>query len=155
MLSESDWDELEVFLNSVENLFGKRLNAYVSISIVFAVILTTISVILTDADTSAYKTSENFDNQITTGSSGIKWNNENIGGNNSGKLKLQSKTSDTKYRVLVPDLLVTPGENYEVIFDYYSESFDGTLEFGVNTAKPKNVWENAATITARSLRLFI
>lgn len=121
----------------------KRINAYVSISIVFAVILTTISVILTDADTSAYKTSENFDNQITTGSSGIKWNNENIGGNNSGKLKLQSKTSDTKYRVLVPDLLVTPGENYEVIFDYYSESFDGTLEFGVNTAKPKNVWENA------------
>ena len=25
VLSESDWDELEVFLNSVENLFGKRL----------------------------------------------------------------------------------------------------------------------------------
>lgn len=25
VLSESDWDELEVFLNSVEKLFGKRL----------------------------------------------------------------------------------------------------------------------------------
>ena len=34
----------------------------------------------------------------------------------------------------MPDMAVTPGENYEVIFDYYSDEFTGTINFGVNTA---------------------
>ena len=126
----------------------KRINANISIAIVVAVILTSISVILTAADTSDYKTVENFDEKMTISSSGMFWNNTDIGGNTSGKLKFKQAESATgKYRILMPDMAVTPGENYEVIFDYYSDEFTGTINFGVNTANPKNVWDNAKELT--------
>ena len=127
----------------------KRINANISIAIVVAVILTSISVILTAADTSDYKTVENFDEKMTISSSGIFWNNTNIGDNTTGKLQFKQAESviGKKYRILMPDMAVTPGENYEVIFDYYSDEFTGTINFGVNTANPKNVWDKVKELT--------
>ena len=126
----------------------KRINANISIAIVVAVILTSISVILTAADTSDYKTVENFDEKMTISSSGMFWNNTDIGGNTSGKLKFKQAESATgKYRILMPDMAVTPGENYEIIFDYYSDKFTGTINFGVNTANPQDVYNNVKELT--------
>ena len=128
----------------------KRINANISIAIVVAVILTSISVILTAADTSDYKTVENFDKEMPISSSGIFWNktDKGIGGNTTGMLKFKQAESVTgKYRILMPDMAVTPGENYEIIFDYYSDEFTGTINFGVNTANPKNVWDNCKELT--------
>ena len=126
----------------------KRINANISIAIVVAVILTSISVILTAADTSDYKTVENFDKEITISSSGMSWNNENIGDNTTGKLKFkQAKSATGKYRILMPDMAVTPGEYYEIIFDYYSDEFTGTVNFGVNTANPQDAYKNVKELT--------
>ena len=126
----------------------KRINANISIAIVVAVILTSISVILTAADTSDYKTVENFDEKMTINSSGMFWNNKDIGGNTSGKLKFKQAESVTgKYRILMPDMAVTPGENYEVIFDYYFDEFTETVNFGVNTANPQDVYNNVKELT--------
>ena len=126
----------------------KRINANISIAIVVAVILTSISVILTAADTSDYKTVENFDKEITISSSGMSWNNENIGDNTTGKLKFkQAKSATGKYRILMPDMAVTPGEYYEIIFDYYSDKFTGTINFGVNTANPQDAYKNVKELT--------
>ena len=125
----------------------KRINANISIAIVVAVILTSISVILTAADTSDYKTAENFDDKMTINSKGMSWNDTNIGDNTTGKLKFQAKSVTDKYRILMPDMAVTPGENYEVIFDYYSDEFTGTVNFGVNTANPQNAYNNVKELT--------
>ena len=126
----------------------KRINANISIAIVVAVILTSISVILTAADTSDYKTAENFDEKMTITSSGMSWNNENIGDNTTGKLKFkQAKSATGKYRILMPDMAVTPGEYYEIIFDYYSDEFTGTVNFGVNTANPQDAYKNVKELT--------
>ena len=126
----------------------KRINANISIAIVVAVILTSISVILTAADTSDYKTAENFDEKMTISSSGMFWNDTNIGDNTTGKLQFkQAKTVTDKYRILMPDMAVTPGEYYEIIFDYYSDEFTGTINFGVNTANPQDAYKNVKELT--------